>query len=112
MSVVNELRSCAVRATRALPRFRGYGRLAKALNSYVLRAGGCPTTIAHMRVGHCLVLDLRVRSQAWAHFSGQYTDAQIKVLSSYLPQRGVFVDVGANIGFFSIPIAVVASRVG
>jgi hypothetical protein len=58
-----------------------------------------------MVLGHRMLLDRRVPAQAAAYYSGQYQDYYVKVLTSVLPPDGVALDVGANIGFFTLPLA-------
>ena len=51
--------------------------------------------------GHC-----------WSLFSGCYDDRKQATLLSFLRQRGSALDVGANIGFYTVPMARRAKEVG
>jgi FkbM family methyltransferase len=63
-----------------------------------------------MAAGHQLQLDCRVQSHFHAHFSGKYDDAKILALLSFLRQNGVALDIGANIGFYTVPMACFAKE--
>jgi FkbM family methyltransferase len=48
----------------------------------------------------------------WAFFSGLYDDHKIAVLRNLMRPGGVAVDVGANIGFYAVPLAIHAKEIG
>jgi FkbM family methyltransferase len=97
---------------RALPAVRGRGRLAIALTSLLLKAGADPIVQCKMAAGHRLRLDCRVPGHCWAFFSGNYDDEKRSALLSFLRPGGAALDVGANIGFYTIPMAVFAEGIG
>ena len=100
------------RAGRALSDVRGRGRIALALSSLLMRAGADPIIQGRMARGHRMRLDCRVPSHCWALFSGRYDDGKIAVLLSLLRPGGIALDVGANIGFYTVPLAVHAKAIG
>lgn len=104
----SEVRSFMVGMMRALPRIRGHGRLASALNKWTLRKGVSPVATATMNLGHRLILDCRVPAHVQALYRGDYDDARIRVLAELLEPGGCFLDAGANIGFYSVPLGLVA----
>jgi FkbM family methyltransferase len=55
---------------------------------------------------HC---DLRDNAQGHAFYFGEYSPDEIAIIRSYVPAGGVFLDVGAHVGLFSL---VVAKHVG
>lgn len=63
-------------------------------------------------MGHRMRLDCRVQSHCWAFFSGRYDDSKIAVLLSLLRPGGIALDVGANIGFYTVPLAIHAKAIG
>src|SRR5262249_44875050 len=65
-----------------------------------------------MAAGHRLRLDCRVPSHCWAFFSGKYDDEKRSALLSFLRPGRVALDVGANIGFYTIPMAIHAKEIG
>jgi FkbM family methyltransferase len=95
-----------------MPKVRGRGRLVGILNAALLRLGADPVAQAQMMEGHRLWVDCRVFSHCHAYFSGTYDDDKISALLSFLRQGGVALDVGANIGFHTVPMALFASKLG
>jgi FkbM family methyltransferase len=57
-----------------------------------------------MKLGHQLILDARLQSHVWALYSGLYDDEKIRLLSSFMRTGGAAIDVGANIGFYAVPL--------
>jgi FkbM family methyltransferase len=100
------------RAGRALPDVRGRGRIGRALSSLLMRAGADRIVQGRMARGHLMRLDCRVPSHCWAFFSGRYDDSKIAVLLSLLRPGGIALDVGANIGFYTVPLAIHAKAIG
>jgi FkbM family methyltransferase len=100
------------RAGRSLPAVRGRGRVATALTSLLLKAGADPIVECEMAAGHRMRLDCRVPDHCWAFFSGKYDDEKRSALLSFLRPSGVVLDVGANIGFYTVPMAAFAKSIG
>jgi FkbM family methyltransferase len=100
------------RAGRALPDMRGRGRIAIALSSLLMKAGADPVVQGKMASGHRMRLDCRVPSHCWVFFSGRYDDSKIALLLSLLQPGGIALDVGANIGFYTVPLAIQAKAIG
>jgi FkbM family methyltransferase len=92
-------------AFRAVPRFRGKGRAALVVGPLLLAGGADPIVYCKMAAGHRLRLDCRVQSHCRAYFSGNYDDIKISSLLSFLRPGGVAFDIGANIGFYTVPMA-------
>ena len=108
----NWIRPHAVTVIRALPKVRGRGRLAKVCNDALLAAGANPVATAKMAAGHLLVLDTRLFSHCIALFSGVIgIEDLFTPLVAFLEPGGVALDVGANIGAISVPLAMAARRV-
>jgi FkbM family methyltransferase len=57
-------------------------------------------------------LDCRLPSHCWAFFSGRYDDGKIALLLSLMRPGGIALDVGANIGFYTVPLAIQAKAIG
>jgi hypothetical protein len=83
---------------------RGVSCPAIALSSLLMKAGAHPIVQAKMANGHRMRLDCRVPSHCWAFFSGRYDDSKVSVLLSLLRPGGIALDVGANIGFYTVPL--------
>jgi FkbM family methyltransferase len=58
-----------------------------------------------MRLGHELLLDLRSGTEFHAYYTGHYDTAVIRKALRLLRPHSVVLDVGANIGFWSVPLA-------
>src|ERR1700704_4615036 len=99
------IRPVAADLLRAIPNFRGKGRVASLLNRQLLRRGADPIVECRMARGHRLRLDLRVPTQMHTYFSGRYNDEMLSALLAYLRPGGFALDVGANIGMCAVPIA-------
>lgn len=108
-SMLDAMRSGAMALMQRVPRVKGYMRTAGALNRFFLSAGASPTFTAQMKLGHRLILDAR-GPQAWAGYTGKYDDIQISILRNLLPANGVLFDVGANVGYYTVPLAGDAKR--
>jgi len=106
------MRPIGVAIIRSLPNVRGRGRLSYEINKALLAAGAEPMAVAKMAAGHSLMLDTRNRSYCWALFLGIYNDAFFNRLLEFLQPGGVVLDVGANIGFGTIPFAISAKQRG
>jgi len=104
------MRPITVNAIRSLPKVRGRGRLAGAVNAALLAAGAEPKTVAKMLAGHSLVVDTRLQSHAWMLFLGVYNEKFTSALLSFLREGGTALDVGANIGFITVPLALAAKQ--
>jgi FkbM family methyltransferase len=101
------------RAGRTLPDdLRGLGRIASTLTSLLLKSGAEPIVHCDMAGGHRLRLDCRVPGHCWTFFSGKYDDEKRSALLSFLGPSGVALDVGANIGFYTVPMAIRAKEIG
>lgn len=97
---------------QTLPHIRGRGRLERAITSLLLKAGAEPIVETKMRAGHRLRLDCRVLIYRHALFHGEYDDESRSALLSFLRPGGAALDVGANIGLHSIPMALRVRSVG
>jgi FkbM family methyltransferase len=105
------LRRASIAAVRALPRVRGRGKLAAAMSGALLRAGASPLVTTTMNAGHRLILDTRVPAQLWAAYLGDYDRVNVEALRRFIQPGSLVLDVGANIGFYSVPLATAGARV-
>jgi FkbM family methyltransferase len=62
--------------------------------------------------GFRIYLDLRQLHLTFGILSGAYERREIDILRAIVPPNGVFVDVGANVGYFSLAIAARRGFVG
>jgi FkbM family methyltransferase len=94
-------------ASRATPSFRGKGRVARALHRWLGPAAiACaPHREVAMRDGSRARWDLRDGAEALAWWLGIADDAVRETLLARIPADAVVFDVGANIGWWSVPLA-------
>jgi FkbM family methyltransferase len=93
------------RLLRRIPQVKGLGRVVSAMNQFFLRLGIAPVVITRMQNGTSMQIDLRSHTEYRAHYSGSYDVHLLNTVISVLEPNDVFVDVGANIGFYSVAIA-------
>ncbi len=99
--------------TANIPYFRGLGTLYRRLNGVMMRLGAQPLVTARMKDGTTMLVDLRTYTQLDAYYRGEYDSSVIEIIRSLLPPDSVFMDIGANIGFYTISIgAFIRSRGG
>ena len=98
--------------TRRTPHFKGRGHLIHAINRFLLAAGAQSQVIAPMCDGTRMRLDLRSGTEYRSFFIGTYAEERLKELKSVLiaSKSGLFLDIGANIGFYTVAIARYLSR--
>lgn len=89
---------------QALPLFRGkrrLGRIAVSLSG----AGKTKNVVVKTKAGKFLLPNLVEMISLDLFINGHYEKGLVNLLIDRIPQNAVFVDVGANIGSISIPIA-------
>lgn len=104
MAVVDLPLAAAARLTRLSPPFRGLGTLYRHFNRLMIRLGATPVVDARMRDGTILRVDLRGQTDIDAFYRGAYDDQLIALLRDIVDPAKVFLDVGANIGFYSVAL--------
>jgi len=111
--IATRLRRPTVALFRALPQVRGRGSLAKVVNDALLKLGAEPVAVAKMAGGYSLQVDCRLFSHCMMlYLGGSDTDELLAALLTFLKPGGVALDVGANVGSLTVPIALAAKRAG
>jgi FkbM family methyltransferase len=112
-TAATRLHLALARAMRALPYFRGKGRMMWHLRRRLLP--GLPPSHAvhsvHMRDGSRMTLDVRSDVEWCAFYTGRYDDVLPAILD-LLPERCLALDVGANIGFYTVPMGIRLRQLG
>lgn len=75
-------------------------------------ATSAPVVAAPMRLGHRLLLDLRSPAQHEAYLTGWFDDDFIAMAQRLLGPDDVALDVGGNVGLWTVPLAWRAAAVG
>lgn len=60
---------------------------------------------ARMRMGHKMLLDIRALTEYPAYYTGDYDAKKMASILAMVQPNWTVVDVGANVGFWSIPLA-------
>ncbi len=89
-----------------MPNFRGRGRLLWIINRAFLHLGAEPIVLTLVNDVK-LRVDLRTLTEFNAFWGGNYDPVQIRLISSILNklENPCFLDIGANIGFYSTCVA-------
>jgi FkbM family methyltransferase len=98
--------------TRASPYLRGMGTAYRRLNALLLRCGAEPIVIAPMRDGTRMRVDLRTNTDIDAYYRGLYDADLLGMLRTLWNRAGCFLDVGANIGYYSVAMSAWLSEQG
>jgi FkbM family methyltransferase len=106
MTTIISLQGKVAYATRSMHGVRGIGRLSWLLNRGFLRMGASPIQVAQMRDGTRMRVDLRSQTEWYTFYSGRYDDEAILLIQRLLSKLGGdFLDVGANIGMYSVRVS-------
>lgn len=94
-------------ASRAIPNFRGKGRLARALHHRLRRSAiaAAPLRDVTMHDGSHARWDLRDDAEALAFWLGEADDAVRNALLARVSADATVLDVGANVGWWTVPLA-------
>jgi FkbM family methyltransferase len=97
-------------ASRTLPPLRGRGRVALFLQQRMSGPEGSWTI--NMRRGHRMTVPVS-SAQSWsAAFTGAYDDDQIDLLVPFIEPGSFVLDIGASLGFYSVPLGLAAQKIG
>ena len=88
-----------------IPWFRGKGRIAAAINKRFPPTSSGAVARARMRLGYEMTVDLRAQTEFLAYYTGEYDTRTISNVLRLVEPQWVVLDVGANIGFWTIPLA-------
>lgn len=93
--------------SRALPHFRGKWQMADAARRVLgpLRGSADPLCTVRMKDGGLMTWDARDVAEARAILLGIWDDEIREVVVSYLASNPVVLDVGANVGAWTVPLA-------
>lgn len=99
------VRGVLAAALRALPWLPSHRSVSRRLNRAWLARGAVPLVQAPMDLGHRLWLDLRASSQFHAYYTGRYDSPFLTRLLRLFEPHSCMLDVGANVGFYTVPLA-------
>jgi FkbM family methyltransferase len=100
------LRTAAAQVISRVPDIRGRGRLAYLANQLTLpKVDSGFTAEVTMRLGHHMLVDLRARTEYTSFYTHDYDNEDIRMCLRLLQRDSVVFDVGANVGFWTVPMA-------
>ncbi|MGB0154259.1 MAG: FkbM family methyltransferase [Verrucomicrobiales bacterium] len=100
------------RVTRSTPSFRGKGRIFLKANQFFLDHDADPTDQVKLKNGTSLIVDLRSLTEAPSYYTGEYDSLLIKHCLPWIKADSIILDVGANIGFYTITLASHLNQLG
>jgi FkbM family methyltransferase len=77
----------------------------RVLAGALVRLGAQPVLPATLRDGTKVVLDARSRTESSALWNGTYDEHDIAFMLASLEPPATFVDIGANVGLITLPVA-------
>lgn len=100
------LRVLTAYLSRLMPDLRGKRRLGNMLSKFLTNFDSDRECIEkiEMKDKSLMLLDVRSRSEQKAYWTGKYDDEMIFKLSNCLKENCTVLDVGANIGFYSVAL--------
>jgi hypothetical protein len=105
MSLINAFSNGFTSVSRKLPSHRKITQIYKHVNWLILTLGGDPIVMAKMDDGTDIKIDLSTRTERTAYYSGSYDADLLDLVIKLLKPDSNFLNVGANIGFYSVAIS-------
>ena len=104
MQTRQRLRACAAQFISRVPDFRGRNKLAYVANRLLLNSSASTEEVA-MRLGHRMIVDLRAYTEYASFYTHDFDTEEIRSVVRMFAPEWVILDVGANVGFWTIPMA-------
>lgn len=99
------LRASAAELISHIPDFRGRNKLAYVVNRLLLDPSAGSTAEVDMRLGHRMIVDLRAHTEFASFYTHDFDTHEIRSVLRMFTPDWVVLDVGANVGFWTIPMA-------
>jgi len=102
----HSIRASAALALRHTPELRGRWHVARLVNKrFAPRSETFCTEWVRMRLGHEMRVDLRSDTEFHTYYLGDFDTKDIRSALRLIRADSTVLDVGANVGFWSIPLA-------
>lgn len=88
--------------TRKFPEHRKLNQLYKHINRIVLAIGHDTKVVSEMNDGTQIQVDLSTRTERLSFYTGKYDTFFISTIKSLFRTEKCFLDIGANIGFYTV----------
>ena len=105
MNLPTLVRNTTAIISSSIPSFHGLGTLCSIINSGTLRMGADPLAKARMKDGSTFLVNLTTNTEKWAFYFGIYDKELIETIHTILDLDSCFLDVGANIGFYTVSVS-------
>ena len=102
MKFTNKVLNVLSGITRKLTYHRKLNQLYKNFNGLLLALGAEPIVVAKMQDGTTMLVDLSTKTERVSFYTGKYDPGLIPVIQSLFNPNSSFLDIGANIGFYSV----------
>lgn len=99
------IRKQAATVLRHAPEIPGRGRIAGIINRCFPAEAARSIVTAQMRLHYEMLLDLRSSSEFLAYYTSDYDTETLRVILRLIRPGWIVLDVGANIGFWTVPLA-------
>jgi FkbM family methyltransferase len=90
--------------TKKLPEHRKLNQLYKHINRIALAFGHDTKVVSEMKDGTQMQVDLSTRTERLSFYTGKYDTFFISAIKTLFRTEGCFLDIGANIGFYTVAI--------
>ena len=99
------LQASASQVISRMPNIRGRNKLAHLANRlFLLGSNADPTAEVTMRLGHRMIVDLRAYTECASFYTHDYDTEEMRSVLRMLNSDWVVLDVGANVGFWTVPM--------
>jgi len=99
------LRASASQLISRIPDIRGRNKLAYLANRlFLLNSSADSTAEVSMRLGHRMIVDLRAYAECASFYTHDYDTEEIRSVLRMFKSDWVVLDVGANVGFWTVPM--------
>lgn len=113
MSYRLALRNAIALLFRTLPSFRGKSRISNKISQMLSdNSDSGSISVITMRGNYRMKVDIRNQLESGAFWTGEYDTRTIRHLGQALPKGACVLDIGANIGFWSIPLGQRLQKIG
>lgn len=105
MNTKNKILNTITTFTRTLPPYRKFNEIYNLINTIFLKLGGAPIVTTKMEDGTKMIVDLTTRTERGSYYTGRYDSDILKIIHSLIEPNSNFLDIGANIGYYSVSIS-------
>src|SRR5258708_4879715 len=112
MVLIDRIQSVMAAHLRPFTRIRGAYRVCGVVNRAFLNSGASPIKMARLVDNDFIVLDLRSGTEWYTFYSGRYDELEIELIKLLVAEHGDFLDVGGNIGIYSVRLGRFLAPIG